>query len=454
MKKLIFSIFSAVIIMYPVLSDAQKEESKASQKTNAYEMNINGVKVVVQGGGNDILVVQTIIKGGVENYAVAKAGIENLALTALTECGTAKDDKNSFKNKLDKVSAEMDGSSGMDYATFTMNCIKNDFATVWPLYVDALTAPRFDQKEFNRIRQDAINEIKANESNPDFAIDKMAKQNAFAGKSYAKDPNGTVETVGKLTAPETKSYWQSICTRSRMLIVIVGDLDSNTIKQNVSQLLSKVPQGLPFKQSKSTYSPAANTFKPQPRDNATNYVQGISAGPQPGTPDFNAFLLAMRVFSSRHFVEIRSKNGLSYAPGAWLSQGNTTYSNIYVTTTDPDKYIAVARQLIDKIKKEGFTEEELKNIKTQYLTNVYYRQETNDAQAGSLAFNEVVHGDWRRANTIQDDVKKVTLDDMNNAFRKYISNITWSYQGDPKKVTAAMYTQKETPAIPAEKKAF
>lgn len=456
MKKIFLSISFGAIFFFPLSADAQKEkeEPKEKKQLTAFEMNVNGVKVVVQESGNDIVVLQTIIKGGVENYPAEKAGIENLALTALTECGTEKDDKNSFQNKLDRVSAQVDGSSGMDYATFTMNCIKNDFAIVWPLYVDAMTAPRFDGKEFNRIRQDAINEIKSNESNPDFAIDKMAKQTAFAGKKYSIDPTGTVETVNKLTAPDTKKYWQSIFMRSRIVIVIVADLDSNIIRQKIGQLLAKVPQGTPYKQIKSTYNPAANTFKPQPRENATNYVQGITSGPQPGSPDFNAYLLAMRVFSSRHFLEIRSKNGLSYAPGAWLSQGNTTYSNLYVTTTEPNKYIAVARQLIDNIKKEGFTEEELKNIKTQYLTNVYYRQETNDAQAGSLAFNEVVHGDWRRANTIKDDVKKVTLDEMNNAFRKYINNITWTYQGDVKKVNPVMYTQKETPKVLEEKKAF
>lgn len=426
----------------------------SAQLGEAYDMTINGVKVIVQPSGNGIVVIQTIIKGGVENYPAAKAGIESMAITALTECGTSKDDKNSFKNKLDKVSAQMYGNSGMDYATFTMNCIKSDFGIVWPLYADALTSPRFDAKEFDRIKQDAINNIKSNESNPDFAIDKMAKQNAFSGKSYAKDPDGTVETVTKLTAADTKAYWQSIFTRSRMVMVVVGDMEKAVLQEKVTQLLAKVPAGAPFKQTKSSYTPAANTFKPQPRENATNYVQGISSGPQPGTADYNAYILAMRVFSSRHFLEVRSKHGLSYAPGAWLSQGNTTYSNIYVTTTEPDKYIAVARQLIDKVKKEGFTEDELKNIKTQYLTNVYYRQETNDAQAGSLAFNEVVHGNWKRANTIKDDVKKVTLDEMNNAFRKYISNITWSYQGDPKKVTPALYTQKETPKMPEEKKAF
>ena len=209
------------------------------------------------------------------------------------------------------VSAQMYGNSGMDYASFTMNCIKGDFYTLWPLYVDALISPRFDTREFDRIKQDAINNIRSNESNPDFSIDKMAKQNAFAGKSYSKDPSGTQASVSKLTAPDTKKYWQSIFTRSRMVIVIVGDIDKKVLKEKIGSFLAKVPQGSAFKQSKASYNPAANSFKPQPRENATNYVQGISSGPQPGSPDYNAYILAMRVFSSRHFLEVRSKNGLS-----------------------------------------------------------------------------------------------------------------------------------------------
>ena len=425
-----------------------------SQTKDAYEMMVNGVKVIVQPSGNDIVVIRTVIKGGVQNYTPDKAGIENLAITALTECGTTKDSKNSFKDKLDLVTAQVGGTSGMSFAYLNLNCIKSDFETVWPLYVDAMTTPAFDEKEFDRIRQDAVNAIRATESNPDAAIDKMAKQTAFAGKDYAKDPQGTVETVSKLTASATKKYWESIFNRGRMVIVVVADLDKNLIEKKVKEFLAKVPAGTPFVAKKTTYQPAANSFKSQERENATNYVQGITAGPMPGTPEYNAFSLAMNIFSSRHFVEIRSKNGLSYAPGAWLTTGNTTYSNIYVTTTEPDKYIAIARALIDKVKKEGFTAEELKNEKTSYLTGIYYQQETNNAQAASLASNEVIHGDWKRAVNLKDEVNKVTLDQLNTVFKKYINNITWVYQGDPKKVTPMMYTQKQTPPIPEEKKAF
>jgi predicted Zn-dependent peptidase len=446
MKKIFQYIICLTGITAPIYLSAQQAEP--------YDMIINGVKVIVQPSGNEIVVIQTIIKGGVQNYPAEKAGIENLAIRALTECGTAKDDKNSFKDKLDKVSAQVGGNSGMDFASVSINCIKSDFETVWPLYTDALLTPRFDTKEFDRIKQDAITFIRANESNPDNAINKMAKKTAFEGKNYAKEPQGTVESITKLTPAETKKYWQSIFTRSRMVIVIVADLDKAEIEKKIKELLSKVPAGAPFVIKKESYSPSVNTFKPQQRDNATNYVRGIAGAPQPGTPDYNAFVLAMRIFGMRHFVEIRTKNGLSYAPGSWLSGGTTPYVNISVSTTDPDKYIAIARALIDKVKQEGFTESELKNEKTGYLTGIYYQQETNEAQAASLASNEVIHGNWKRSVKIKDDIKTVTLDQLNNTFKKYVNHITWVYQGDPKKVNAVLYTQKETPKLPEEKKGF
>lgn len=445
MRKVLQYIIAGALFLTPQLSIAQSDP---------YELNIHGVKVIVKPSGNDIVVIQTVIKGGVQNYPAAKAGIESLAITALTECGTTNDDKNSFKNKLDKVSAQVGGYTGMDFASINLNCIKMDFDKVWPLYVDAMLNPKFEAKEFDRIKQDAINFIRSNESSPDNAIDKMARQTAFSGKHYAKDPQGSTETIGKLTQAETKQYWKSLFTRSRLVIVIVADLDKAEIEKRVTALLSKVPAGKPISIKKESYVPAKNTFKPQERENATNYVRGITGGPQPGTPEYNAFVLAMNIFSSRHFVEIRTKNGLSYAPQSWFSSGTTPYANISVTTTDPDKYIAVARALIDKIRKEGFTEAELKNEKTGYLTGIYYQQETNGAQAASLASNEVLHGNWRRSIKIKEDMKKVTLADINSAFNRYINNITWVYQGDPKKVTPAFYTQKETPPLPTEKKAF
>jgi predicted Zn-dependent peptidase len=431
MKSKIFALLCTAMI-YSV--------SPAAAQKQAYEMFVDGVKVIVQPSGNDIVEIQTIIKGGVQNYPATKMGIESVAMTALTECGTLNHDKNSFKNQLEKVSAEVYGYSNKDYSVVKMNCIKGDFDTVWPLYEEALTQPKFDPKEFARIKQDAINNLKSADAEPDNAINKYADKVAFAGRDYAKDPQGTVEILQQLTPEETKAYYKGLFTKSRLLIVVVADLDRSLIESKVSSMLAGVKQGTPFDLKKSFFRVYKNTFSAEQRDLATNYVEGITSGPEAGTPDFDAFNVAMRIFADRHFLDIRTNNGLSYAPQAWFNVGSTSVAKFAVSTTQPDKYIYVFDRLVDKIKNEGFKKDEVEDMKVTYLTSFYYKLETNQAQASSLASNEVLFNNWRRSLTLVSDVKKLTAAEVSDAFRKYIGNIVWVYQGDPKKVTPVNYT--------------
>jgi zinc protease len=102
--------------MFMLLLTASLFSIKAANAQKPYEMTVEGVKVIVQPGGNDIIEIQTIIKGGVQNYPATKAGVEALAFNSLSECGTLKQDKNTIKNKLDKLSAAVYGFAAKDYA--------------------------------------------------------------------------------------------------------------------------------------------------------------------------------------------------------------------------------------------------------------------------------------------------------------------------------------------------
>lgn len=411
----------------------------ASAQQKPYETMVDGVKVIVQPSGNDIVEIQTIIRGGVQNYGPDKQGIESLAMTSLTECGTLKHDKNSFKNALDKVDATVGGGAGKDYALIRMNCIKSDFDAVWPLYVEAITQPKFDTAEFRKVKQNALTNLKQMDSQPDFAIDKMANEVAFKGRSYSELPQGTAAVLSGLTAEQVKAYYNSILTRSRMFIVVVADLDQATIERNVKAMLDNVKKGAPFQFKTDFFRVYQNSFNAETRDLATNYVEGVTSGPELNAPDFYAFQIAFAIFYDRHFLDIRTKNGLSYAPQVSFSQGATTTARFKVSTTKPNDYIAVFDKLVDSTKKHGFNTSELANEKQTFLTGFYYKNETNVAQASSIASNEVLHGDWKRSINLIENVKKLTLDDINNAFIKYIGNIVWVYQGDPKKVDPTLY---------------
>jgi zinc protease len=427
-------------IIYSVLILGTPVTTALAQNNKAYDMTVNGIKVIVQPSGNEIVQILTVYKGGVQNYPSEKAGIENLALTALTECGTKNDSKNSFKNKLEKISAEIQGTAGMDFSTVTLNCINTDLDQAWPLYEDALTIPAFDSSEFARIKQVAITGLKSQASRPDFAISKFSKETAFKGKDYSKSPTGEEITVNSLNVTETKNYYSSILTRSRILIVVVAELERDKIEKMVRELTAKIPEGKRIDLKRYNYIPAGNTFAEQEKAVATNYIQGITSGPQPGSAEYNAFSIAMDIFYDKQYLEVRVNNGLSYAPQVGFSGGLTPYTIFRVSTTKPDNYIQVIDKLVEKTHADGFTAEEVKNSKTGYVTKFYYRMETNAAQAGSLAANEILFNDWHRSLRINEDFKKVNTQEVNKAFNNYIKDVNWVYQGDTSKVNPALYT--------------
>jgi zinc protease len=417
----------------------------AQEKGKPYEMMVNGIKVIVVPSGNEIVQMDFVIKGGVQNYPADKAGIEQLAMRALTECGTQKDAKNSFKNKLDAVDAQVYGYTGLDAAHFVLNCIKSDFSTAWPLYIDALTTPLFDAKEFAIVKENAINSLRQQESNPDGALQRMAMQTAFKGKDYAKSPGGTMESLQKLTAEETKAYYKSILTKSKIFLVVVGEISKEDLEKHLTTVATNIPQGKPFVLKRDTYAPTANSFVSKGKEVATNYVMGISGAPAANSKEYLPAQLASRMFYNRAFLEVRTNNGLSYAPSAGIRTGLTPYSMMYVTTKEPDKYIAVVRNMVDDIKKKGFPEDDVRNTKNVYTTGLYYNNETNASLASLVANSEVLQGDWRKAFTLKEDLAPVTPDDVNKVFNKYVGNFTWIYQGDTTKVNPTLYTQKQTP---------
>ncbi|NTS40261.1 insulinase family protein [Flavisolibacter sp. BT320] len=426
----------------------------SAQQAKPYEMLVNGVKVIVVPSGNEIVQVDMVLKGGVQNYTAEQAGIERLALRALTECGTQKHDKNSFKNTLDDVDAQMYGFAGKDASRVVLNCIKGDFETVWPLYVEAITAPKFDAKEFDRIKAEALTQLRQQESNPDFALQKMAMETVFKGMDYAKMPNGTADAIAKLTPASTKAYYDQTLTRSRIFFVVVGDITKEALQQKMTALIQKIPQGKPFALKRETFVPKENTFLPQEKEVATNYIMGISGAPAANSKEYYPALLASRMFYNKAFLEVRTNNGLSYAPSAGISTGLTPYSMLYVTTKDPDKYIAVARNMVDKIKKDGFPEDDVQNTKNTYTTNFYATNETNGALANLVGNFEVLQGDWKKAFSLKEDLQAVKPADVNQVFNKYIGKFNWVYQGDPKRATQTLFTQPQTPPVPEVKKAF
>jgi predicted Zn-dependent peptidase len=323
-----------------------------------------------------------------------------------------------------------------------MTCVKEFWNPSWNLFAEAITAPRFDEKEFSIIKERAIASAKQAEANPDEYLKNKALQNTFSNGNYSKIPSGTVQSLEKLTLQQAVAHYNSILGKQNCFLVVVGNMTEADLKQKVTAAFATLGAGKVLKKEpRFEFKPAANI---ENRDIATNYIRGTMNAPSANEKEGIPMMLAMAILGDRFFVELRTKRSLSYAPSAFYATSamNNPYVVYYISSTDPKQSLQVMIEEINKVKNQGFKEKELKDMKESYLTNHFLKLETNDSQTMSLGMSEVA-GDWRKAETFMDEVEKATIDDLNAVFKKYSASINWTYLGKESAVSKEDFKQPQ-----------
>ncbi|MDQ3049358.1 MAG: insulinase family protein [Bacteroidota bacterium] len=395
----------------------------------AKEISVDGIKVIFKQTPKEVISVRVFVRGGNATIPAEKQGLENFAFSLAAEGGTIKRNKDVFSTESEKTGTEISGGSTYDYGTMNLNCIKTYWNEAWGLFAEAITSPAFAQSEFDLKKGNLISAAKQNQSNPDQHLTNIAMESVFIGRSYSKIPEGTPESLEALTLADLKDHYSKAMVKSRIFVVVVGNVNEEDLIAKIKAAFAKLPAGSP-----APAEPRVQITKPgiyiEDRDIATNYLIGIMSAPGMGSPEGVPMRIAMNILYDRFFVELRTKRSLSYAPSASYNATRISnpYNSIYISTLDPKQSIDVMVEEINKIKKEGFTEKELLDKKQTFLTRYFIGQETSAAQSQTLGLNEL-GGTWKNAESFTEDVNKTNLKEVNTVLAKYTGAIRWTYLG-------------------------
>jgi predicted Zn-dependent peptidase len=141
--------------------------------------------------------------------------------------------------------------------------------------------------------------------------------------------------------------------------------------------------------------------------------------------------IAASLLRDRVFEEVRVKRNLSYAPDAFLKSQAANIGGIYVTAVDANQAVRVMRNEITRLQREPVSNEDITGVIGQFLTTYYIGQETNAAQAGSLAEYELIGGGWRNSLDFLAKLRAVTPADVQRVSQKYMRNIRFVVLGNP-----------------------
>jgi predicted Zn-dependent peptidase len=403
------------------------------------EFEVNGLKVLLKRrAGSQTVVAGLFLRGGSRNINEKNAGVEALMLDVATEASTNYP-RERFRREISSTGTQISSGINYDYSALTLGTTRRFFDRSWNLFVDSALRPSFALDDFQRVKNRMIVSVSDDEDTPDSFVQLLQSRVIYAGHPYLNDPRGTPESLRALTIDDVKKFHQDMMQTSRMLLVVVGDIDPQMLRAKVDAAFGKLPKGNYQAPPIAQLSFAEPTVAITPRDIPTNYVQGIFVAPAMTSPDISSMRVASSVLQTRVFVEVRVRRNLSYAPDAFLGTQGANMGGISVTAVDANQAVKVMLEEITKLQQQPVSQEELKGTVQQFLTRYYMGQETNAAQAGELAQYELIGGGWRNSFEVIDRLRSVTPEDVQRVSQKYMRNIQFIVLGNPKSIDRSVF---------------
>jgi len=411
----------------------------ARQASLINEFDVNGLKVLVKRrAGSQTVAAGLFIRGGVENITAVNAGVEAFMLNVASEA-SANYPRERMRKELSRMGTVIGEGVNYDYSALSMTSTRTNFERSWDIFTDIALRPSFTKEDVELVKSRLVASLSDDTDEPDTYLQRLQERVAYAGHPYLKRPEGTAETIGKLTAEDLRTYHQHIMQTSHLLLVIVGDLDAAQLKARIAATFGKLPRGDYKAAALPQLAFNASTLEVTSRELPTNYVQGLFTAPPITSPDIYPMYVASSMLRDRVFEEVRVKRNLSYAPDAFLRTQAANIGGIYVTAVDANQAVRVMLNEISRLQRELVSRDDITAVIAQFLTTYYIGQETNAAQSADLARYELIGGGWRNSLQFLEKLQAVTPADVQRVSQKYMRNIRFVVLGNPSQIDKTVF---------------
>lgn len=368
------------------------------------------------------------------------------AATALTvaEGGTADLTRRQVIEKLYPMAASIGVLVDQEVTTFTGQVHRDQAMDFYRLLSSILRAPRFDEADFRRSRDQLVASIESDlRGHDDEELGKEAlNASIFFNHPYGHPVAGTVQWLRSLKLEQVKTHWTRTFERNALLIGLAGGYPpalEAAVREDFGARPPAPPRPLPS-------PPAVRGIevllveKPSP-------TAAISIGaPLKVTRadrDFYALMVANswlgehRTFNGRLMNVMRAARGLNYGDYSYIEwfiqEGGSTFPlantprrqqvfSIWIRPVARDNAVFALRQALrelDRLVERGLTREEFEATRG-FLLN--YSRLWTQSQSRRLGFlmDSRFYGIGPYVDRVQEELRALTVEQVNLAVRRYL----------------------------------
>lgn len=415
MKK--FIIVAAILVCGNVVWASQAQMYKLD----------NGQTVVVQEvKNNPIVTIDTWIKTGSIDEDDSNNGVAHF-LEHLFFKGTKTHETGEFDKILETKGAITNAATSKDFTHYYITIPSKDFDLAMDLHGDMILHPLIPRKEMEKERKVVLEEISKDLNSPTKIMQDNLNSMLYTTHPYKRKVIGRKDVIETITRDQVLNFYNKNYSPSNMVTVIIGDVDTNHAVEKTKEAFNAEYK----KQTKTIYTKEAPLTKQQKKveylDTESGYmVIGFRGTPIDDKDSYALDVLATILGDGRSSVlnqVLKEKKRIAFSVDA----GNSTFRDdgiFYISANyEPTKCKIVQDTIfneIEKIQKNGVTEEQLKLAKNIIERSTYYSRESITNIATEIGYTMALTNDLKFYDTYLDNIKNVSKEEVKKVAEKYL----------------------------------
>jgi predicted Zn-dependent peptidase len=360
---------------------AQIDRSKQPKPGPAPKITLQVPQEFVLDNGMKILVVENhklprvSYNLNIDNAPITegdKAGTSSL-LGAMLGNGTTNIPKDDFNEEIDFLGASLSFGSESAFAS----ALSKYSERMLELMADAAMNPLLTEEEFQKEKDKLLENLK----NQEKSVDAVAGRVAVALAYGLKHPSGefvSEKTVNNVSLENVNAFYQKYFNPNNAYLVIIGDVDYNTIKEQVETYFGKWKKSIEV----TTNVPTANLNAQYTQINFVDMSNAVQSNIslmntvsfKMNNPDYHAVLIANHILgggaSGYLFNNLRETHGYTY--GSYSSINANKYVSRFragasVRNMVTDSSVVEILKEVTRIRTEDVKSIDLANAKAKYV---------------------------------------------------------------------------------------
>lgn len=350
---------------------------------------------------------------------------------------------------ISRIGDDINAFTGKEVTCYYGSTVTESLDVMIELLADMLQHSAFDRKDISKEKRVICDEIDMYEDSPEDLVHELLQQKVFDKHPLGFIISGNKSVVRAFSRQQLLNYMNQFYTAENIVISVAGNFEKEGLLHKLNEALGEIPSGnskagMISANIKKLQTVQADPYSPRythrelksiyhrcfcTRNKEIEQLHINLAFPAItiDSPQNDVFSIFNSILggsnNSRLFQKIREELGLAYSIysyGSFFEQAGLFHIDITINPSQAEIVLEHVINALNEMINDGITEEELLTHKSQVMTEFIMSSESAKARMNSNAKSLMVRGYIRGMEEVTEELKKVTLEEVNQIARQIL----------------------------------